>query len=60
MSKRKLTMYDAEWGDDPLPPKKKSLQLFSLKVNDELKRIEGKDYRRKKRKLDDIKDLENE
>ena len=59
MPKRKYTMYDAEWGDEP--PKKKSLtQRLEERVNADLKRIEGKEYRRKKRKLDDIKSLEEE
>ena len=54
MSKRKYTMYDYESGD--YPPKKKSLtQRLEERVSADLKRIEGKEYRKKKRKLDDIK-----
>tara|TARA_Y100000588_G_scaffold59176_1_gene57948 strand:- start:387 stop:566 length:180 start_codon:yes stop_codon:yes gene_type:complete len=59
MTKRKYTMYDAEWGDNP-PPKKSSKQILSEFVNENIKRIEGKEYRRKKRKIDDIKSLEEE
>ena len=59
MNRRKYTMYDAEWGDEP--PKRKSLtQRLEERVNAKLKQIEGKEYRRKKRKLDEIKSLEEE
>jgi hypothetical protein len=57
MAKRKYTMYDAEYGD--YPPKKKSLtQRLEERVNAQLKSIEGKEYRRKKRKLEDLKEEE--
>ena len=59
MFKRKYTMYDAEWGDQP-PPKKSRKQILSEFVNENIKRIEGKEYRRKKRKIDDIISLEEE
>ena len=57
MSKRKYTMYDIEYGDEP--PKKKSLtQRLEERVNAQLKTIQGKEYRRNKRKLEDIKEEE--
>jgi hypothetical protein len=57
MTKRKYTHYDYEYGD--YPPKKKSLtQRLEERVNADLKRIEDKEYRKKKRKLDDIKEQE--
>jgi len=59
MSKRKYTHYDFEAGDKP-PPKKSKKQILSEFVNENIKRIEGKEYRRKKRKIDDIKSLEEE
>ena len=50
-------MYDIEYGDEP--PKKKSLtQRLEERVNAQLKSIEGKEYRRKKRKLEDLKEEE--
>jgi len=57
MAKRKYTHYDYEYGDHP--PKKKSLtQRLEERVNAQLKSIEGKEYRKKKRKLEDIKEEE--
>ena len=59
MAKRQFTHYDLEWGDEP--PKRKSLtQRLEERVNAKLKQIEGKEYRRKKRKLDEIKALEEQ
>lgn len=59
MPKRKLTMYDYEYGD--LPPKKKSLtQRMNERVSDKLKQIDNKEYRKKKHKLDEIKRIEEE
>ena len=52
-------MYDDEMGDEP-PPNKSRKQILSEFVNENIKRIEGKEYRRKKRKIDDIKSLEEE
>ena len=55
----KLTMYDAEYGEEP--PKKKTLtQRMNERVNEELDRMERQKYLKKKRKLDDIKRLEEE
>lgn len=57
MTKSKYTMYDIEYGD--YPPKNKSLtQRLEERVSADLKRIEGKEYRKKKSKLDDIKEQE--
>ena len=59
MPKRKLTMYDAEYGEEP--PKKKSLtQRMNERVSDKLKQIDNKEYRKKKHKLDEIKRIEEE
>ena len=59
MAKRQFTHYDLEWGDET--PKRKSLtQRLEERVNAKLKQIEGKEYRRKKRKLDEIKSLEEQ
>ena len=55
--KRKLTMYDYEYGDTP--PEKKSLsKRMNERISDKLKQVESKEYRRKKRKLDEIKRME--
>jgi hypothetical protein len=52
-------MYDAEYGEEP--PKKKTLtQRMNERVNEELDRMERQKYLKKKRKLDDIKRLEEE
>ncbi len=52
-------MYDAEWGYYQ-PPKKSRKQILSEFVNENIKIIEGKEYRRNKRKIDNIKSLEEE
>lgn len=57
MPKRKYTLYDAEIGDYP-PPKKSRKQKLNAFVKEQLKSIEDKEYRKKKRKLDDIKEQE--
>ena len=59
MAKIIYTHYDFEAGDYP-PLKKSRKKILSEFVNENIKRIEGKEYRRKKRKLDDIKSLEEE
>jgi hypothetical protein len=52
-------MYDYEYGDTP--PEKKSLsKRMNERISDKLKQVESKEYRRKKRKLDEIKRMEEE
>lgn len=57
MPKRKYTHYDYEYGDYP-PPKKSLTQRMNERVTSKIKSIEDKEYRKKKRKLDDIKEQE--
>ena len=59
MPKRKLTMYDYEYGDTPTENKSLSKRM-NERVSDKLKQIESKEYRRKKRKIDEIKRMEEE
>ena len=62
MNKRKYTMYDAEWFNGEFPIEETIAQRKRLeeKIDAKIKQIEGKEYRRKKRKLDEIKSLEEQ
>ena len=55
-------MYDAEWFNGEFPIEEIIAQRKRLeeKIDAKLKQIEGKEYRRKKRKLDEIKSLEEQ
>ena len=59
MAKRKYTMYDYEMGETP--PEKKSLsKRMNERISAKLKQVESKEYRRNKRKIDEIKRMEEE
>ena len=59
MAKKKYTMYDAEFGEDP--PKKKSLtQRMNERVSKAIEKIDRQKYLKNKHKLDEIKRLEEE
>ena len=62
MNRRKYSLYEIEFNNGEVPIEDTVAQRNSLegKIDAKLKQIEGKEYRRKKRKLDEIKSLEEE
>ena len=62
MNRRKYSLYEIEFnnGEAPIEETVEQRRILEEKIDAKLKQIEGKEYRRKKRKLDEIKSLEEE